>query len=270
QGKHPPSFPDQAGAGPGGGRTASRGHPARARGARPGPRRSARTPGRVLPLLGRLHPPGQSTDLHQCSACSGTPGHPGRGGSRSPGALRTAGSLARGDAQGGRRKRQPAPVRQRGIRSGPVHGHGARRDAVGACIREPGPVLENRQVGHRPAETRVASRPRPHPPPTGTGRRRPVRRHVPSWSRMKASQHILPGIPKLPARFAPIVMPLLLSLLMSAIVSLISTIKAGGLAPGLLPRWLGAWGLSWSIAFPVLLLVLPVVRRITAMLVRAP
>ncbi|EPH31988.1 hypothetical protein L293_1764 [Acinetobacter gyllenbergii CIP 110306 = MTCC 11365] len=32
--------------------------------------------------------------------------------------------------------------------------------------------------------------------------------------------------------------------------------------------WMSAWGISWLIAFPVLLLVLPVVRKLTLLLVR--
>jgi hypothetical protein len=35
-----------------------------------------------------------------------------------------------------------------------------------------------------------------------------------------------------------------------------------------LPGWLGAWGLSWVVAFPTVLLLLPVVRRLTAMVVQ--
>ncbi|MEA5668895.1 DUF2798 domain-containing protein [Stenotrophomonas sp. MH1] len=78
------------------------------------------------------------------------------------------------------------------------------------------------------------------------------------------------GIPKLPVRYGALVMPLLLSLLMTSIVSLISTLKSIGLSPQLTSKWLGAWGVSWLIAFPVLLLLLPVVRRATAALVRSP
>ena len=53
------------------------------------------------------------------------------------------------------------------------------------------------------------------------------------------------GTPKLPARYAALVMPLLLSLLMTFVVSLISTLRSIGLAPDLLVVWLSAWGLSW-------------------------
>ncbi len=78
------------------------------------------------------------------------------------------------------------------------------------------------------------------------------------------------GIPKLPARYAAFVMPLLLSIFMTAIVSLVSTLRSVGLVEGVVALWLGAWGMSWLIGFPTLLLVLPVVRRLTAWLVAAP
>ena len=72
---------------------------------------------------------------------------------------------------------------------------------------------------------------------------------------------------KLPKRYNTIVMPLILSLLMTSVVSPISIVRAQGLtAPGL-AMWPSAWALSWAIAFPVLLLVLPVVRRVTAVIV---
>ncbi|PPE68645.1 DUF2798 domain-containing protein [Caldimonas thermodepolymerans] len=77
------------------------------------------------------------------------------------------------------------------------------------------------------------------------------------------------GIPKFPARFAPLVTAFLLSVLMTCIVSFISTLKGVGLSPQFVSQWMTAWGLSWVVAFPVLLLVLPVVRRATAALVRA-
>lgn len=75
------------------------------------------------------------------------------------------------------------------------------------------------------------------------------------------------GLPKLPARYATVVMPLLLSLLMTFIVSLISTWRSLGLVPHFVGLWMQAWGLSWLVAFPTLLGVLPLVRRLTAALV---
>ncbi len=75
------------------------------------------------------------------------------------------------------------------------------------------------------------------------------------------------GVPKLPARYAGVVMPLLLSLLMTFIVSFISTWRGVGLVPDFTRIWLGAWALSWAVAFPLLLAVLPLVRRATAAIV---
>ena len=75
---------------------------------------------------------------------------------------------------------------------------------------------------------------------------------------------------RLPARYASIVMPFLLSLLMTSLVSFISTARSVGIAPELLRLWPGNWALSWLVAFPVTLVVLPVVRKLTAALVDAP
>lgn len=77
------------------------------------------------------------------------------------------------------------------------------------------------------------------------------------------------GLPKLPARYAGLVMPLLLSIFMSGVISLISTLRGVGMAPNLLHVWLGAWGMSWLIGFPTLLLALPVVRKLTGLIVES-
>lgn len=77
------------------------------------------------------------------------------------------------------------------------------------------------------------------------------------------------GIPKLPLRYGALVMPLLLSVLMTCVVSLISTLKSIGMSPLLGSKWLAAWGVSWLVAFPILLLLLPLVRKATAALVRS-
>lgn len=75
---------------------------------------------------------------------------------------------------------------------------------------------------------------------------------------------------KLPARYAALVMPLVLSVLMTFVVSAISTLKSLGATPAFLATWPSAWALSWLVAFPTLLLVLPLVRRIVALVVEAP
>ncbi|EKS35151.1 DUF2798 domain-containing protein [Afipia clevelandensis] len=75
---------------------------------------------------------------------------------------------------------------------------------------------------------------------------------------------------KLPARYAAIVMPLVLSILMTFVVSGISTLKSLGFTPAFLATWPAAWAISWIVAFPTLLAVLPLVRRIVAMVVEPP
>lgn len=72
---------------------------------------------------------------------------------------------------------------------------------------------------------------------------------------------------RLPARYAAVITPLILSVFMSAIVSFIATWRAVGLPDGVAWLWLSAWKTSWLVAFPSLLVVLPIVRRITALLV---
>jgi hypothetical protein len=72
---------------------------------------------------------------------------------------------------------------------------------------------------------------------------------------------------KIPARHAVIVMPFILSIFMTGLVSLISTLRSIGLADNLLQVWMGSWAMSWVVAFPALLLVLPLVKKITGLLV---
>ena len=72
---------------------------------------------------------------------------------------------------------------------------------------------------------------------------------------------------KLPARYASIVMPLLLSIVMTCIISFVSTLLGVGMEPALLQKWLKAWLFSWIVAFPTVLVVLPLVRKLTAALV---
>ncbi len=65
-------------------------------------------------------------------------------------------------------------------------------------------------------------------------------------------------------------MPLVLSLLMTFVVSAISTLRSLGFSQAVLEVWPAAWALSWLVAFPTLLAVLPLVRRIVALLVAPP
>ena len=75
---------------------------------------------------------------------------------------------------------------------------------------------------------------------------------------------------KLPARYAAILLPFILSLLMTFVISGIATLKSLGPTPAFVATWPAAWGISWVVAFPTLLVVLPLVRRIVALVVETP
>ncbi|MES2197546.1 MAG: DUF2798 domain-containing protein [Pseudomonadota bacterium] len=75
---------------------------------------------------------------------------------------------------------------------------------------------------------------------------------------------------KLPARYAPIVLPLVLSLLMTFVISGVSTLMSLGPTRAFLVTWPAAWGLSWVVAFPTLVVLLPLVRRLVALVVEPP
>ena len=61
-------------------------------------------------------------------------------------------------------------------------------------------------------------------------------------------------------------MPMLLSMFMSGLVSLVVTIKMHEASQSLMTSWIGAWGSSWVIAYPSLLIVLPLVKRVVALI----
>lgn len=75
------------------------------------------------------------------------------------------------------------------------------------------------------------------------------------------------GMPKLPARYASLVLPFFLTCVMTCVVSGISTLRVAGIGPGVLGTWLVSWGLSWAVAYPTMLLVLPSVKKLVAALV---
>ncbi|MCL1091937.1 DUF2798 domain-containing protein [Shewanella profunda] len=85
-----------------------------------------------------------------------------------------------------------------------------------------------------------------------------------SHSLPNAKSRTFLGTPKLPAKYATVVMPFFLSVLMSCIVSGISTFNGVGASAQFIELWLSAWLISWVVAFPTLLMVLPLVRKLTA------
>jgi len=75
------------------------------------------------------------------------------------------------------------------------------------------------------------------------------------------------GSPKLPARYASLVLPFFLTCVMTCVVSGISTLRVAGLGPGVLGTWMVSWAMSWTVAYPTMLLVLPTVKKLVAALV---
>jgi hypothetical protein len=75
---------------------------------------------------------------------------------------------------------------------------------------------------------------------------------------------------KLPARYATIVLPLFLSLLMTLVISGVSTLMSLGPTRAFVTTWPAAWAGSWIIGFPTLVTVLPLVRRLVALVVETP
>ena len=84
------------------------------------------------------------------------------------------------------------------------------------------------------------------------------------------SPYIVGRIPKLPPKYVMLVMPLIMSGMMSCVISFVNTARALGWVQGLASIWFVNWMLSWAIAFPTVMLVMPLVKRITGAVVRAP
>lgn len=78
---------------------------------------------------------------------------------------------------------------------------------------------------------------------------------------------IIGNIPKLPAKWAAVVLPFILSGLMSGIISLINMLRNLGWIDGFINLWFHNWMISWAFAFPIVLMLLPLVRKLTGQLV---
>ena len=66
---------------------------------------------------------------------------------------------------------------------------------------------------------------------------------------------IIGNIPKLPAKWATIVMPFILSGLMSGIISFINMLRNLGWIDGFMNLWFHNWMISWAFAFPIVLIL---------------
>ena len=78
---------------------------------------------------------------------------------------------------------------------------------------------------------------------------------------------IFVNIPRLPAKWALIIIPFILSCLMSGIISFINMLRTLGWIEGFISLWLHNWMISWAIAFPIVVTLLPFVRKFTGLLV---
>ncbi|TVT81327.1 MULTISPECIES: DUF2798 domain-containing protein [Acinetobacter] len=81
---------------------------------------------------------------------------------------------------------------------------------------------------------------------------------------LKASPRL---IAKLPMKYAVWILPLILSFFMSGTLSLVNLWMRIGFISGFLMIWLETWMFSWLIAYPLVLVLLPVVRRLTGLIV---
>jgi hypothetical protein len=84
---------------------------------------------------------------------------------------------------------------------------------------------------------------------------------------MSSAQTTFFGLPKLPARYAGLVLPFFLTCIMTGVVSAISTLRVAGVGPGVLAMWFTSWMISWAIAYPTMVVVLPWVRKLVGALV---
>ena len=75
---------------------------------------------------------------------------------------------------------------------------------------------------------------------------------------------------RLPGYCAPFLLPFILTMIMTFFVSGISTLRGVGPGAGFFGIWMESWGLSWVFAFPIVLFVLPLSRKIVAILVAPP
>ena len=83
----------------------------------------------------------------------------------------------------------------------------------------------------------------------------------------KKSPVIFGEIPKLPTKWAMVMIPFFLSCLMSGIISMINMLRNLGWFDGFLQLWFYNWMISWGFAFPIVLVLLPLVRKLTGIFV---
>ncbi len=73
---------------------------------------------------------------------------------------------------------------------------------------------------------------------------------------------------KLPPKAMHLLVPFFLSLAMSGLISCISILRSVGFTDFQFSTWSTSWMISWAIAFPSVLILLPLVRKFSLMLIR--
>lgn len=71
-------------------------------------------------------------------------------------------------------------------------------------------------------------------------------------------------------KYSQLLFTFLTALFMSGVMSLVITLYNIGLVDGIVMIWLEAWLFAFIVAFPVINLILPIVRRLVALLVKQP
>jgi len=71
----------------------------------------------------------------------------------------------------------------------------------------------------------------------------------------------------IPARFQHLVFAFFMAFLMSGLMSLVITAFNVGLVSNLLTLWLQAWSFAFVVAFPSVVVVSPLVKKLTTILI---
>ncbi|MGM0825330.1 MAG: DUF2798 domain-containing protein [Pseudomonadota bacterium] len=71
-------------------------------------------------------------------------------------------------------------------------------------------------------------------------------------------------------KYSQLLFTFLTALFMSGVMSLVITLYNIGLVDGIVMIWLEAWLFAFIVALPVINLILPIVRRLVALLVKQP
>ena len=69
-------------------------------------------------------------------------------------------------------------------------------------------------------------------------------------------------------KYQSIVLAFFMALLMSCLMSFVVTTFNVGIVNNLISTWLTAWGVAFSVAFPTIIVVAPIVRKLSAFVLK--